>query len=96
MEIKLVTFFRYCEKTLYNGVSLPRESEWAKQLLELIPKDKRDNKQVAIFSMGKDSWGHECELVAYFHDFNVYLGSQDDVRDGDMSETYKRFGVSER
>jgi hypothetical protein len=92
-EVKLVRVYRYCEKTMFSRVKLPRDNEWAKQLQVLIPQGKRDNKQVAVFSMGKDRWGYECEFVAYFHDFNVYLGSEDDVRDGDMSETYKRFGI---
>jgi len=93
MEVKLISVYRYCEKTMFSRVILPRDSEWAKQLQELIPRKQVDNKQVAIFSMGKDSWGHECRVAAYFHDFNVYLGSEEDVRDGDMIETYKRFGV---
>jgi hypothetical protein len=94
MEIKLIRVYRYCEKTMFSRVSLPRDCEWAKQLQELIPRKKLDNKQVAIFSMGKDSWGRECNIAVYFHDFNVYLGSEEDVIDGDMSETYKRFGIT--
>lgn len=82
--MKLVHVYRYREKFV-NGAKIPLEHKWATEIKNLIPKEKRDNHQVAIVDMGDDSWGHNCEVAVFFHDCDVIIGSLDQVRDGDVS-----------
>lgn len=70
-------------KSSSSAVKFPNEHPFVQGLKKLIPMEFRTNYQMAIFSVGKDQWGRECEVAVYFMDFSTYIGNIDDIVDYD-------------
>jgi hypothetical protein len=79
--MELVKVYKYREMVVH-GAKFPIEHPWIQELKALVPRYMQDNHQVVIFSVGEDSWGRLCEIAVYFHDFNAFIGSVDDIQEG--------------